>query len=56
MGKDYGWWADGGGVTPGSSGQTGEVDGPGGPKDDEILAALSDEFVMPVARSSGFRP
>ena len=29
--------------------QTGEVDGPGGPKDDEVMAALSDgEFVMPV--------
>ena len=43
------WWADGGDVTPGSQQQTGEVDGPGGPKDDEVMAALSDgEFVMPV--------
>jgi hypothetical protein len=43
------WWADGGEVTPGSQQQTGEVDGPGGPKDDEVMAALSDgEFVMPV--------
>jgi hypothetical protein len=43
------WWADGGDVTPGSRDQTGEVDGPGGPKDDEVMAALSDgEFVMPV--------
>jgi hypothetical protein len=49
IGSQAGWWADGGEVTPGSQQQTGEVDGPGGPKDDEILAALSDgEFVMPV--------
>lgn len=48
IGNAAGWWADGGEVTPGSNGQTGEVDGPGGPKDDEVLAALSDgEFVMP---------
>jgi hypothetical protein len=49
IGNAAGWWADGGEVTPGSQDQTGEVDGPGGPKDDAILAALSDgEFVMPV--------
>jgi hypothetical protein len=48
-GDRHGWWADGGEVEPGAQGQTGEVDGPGGPKDDEVLAALSDgEFVMPV--------
>jgi hypothetical protein len=36
-------------VTPGAQQQTGEVAGPGGPKDDEINAMLSDgEFVMPV--------
>ena len=49
FGQDHNWWADGGEITPGSRNQTGEVDGPGGPKDDEVLAALSDgEFVMPV--------
>jgi hypothetical protein len=49
FGQDTNWWADGGEITPGSRNQTGEVDGPGGPKDDEVLAALSDgEFVMPV--------
>jgi hypothetical protein len=49
LAKDKGWWADGGDVTPGSKDQTGDVSGPGGPKDDEVLAALSDgEFVMPV--------
>lgn len=49
IGNAAGWWADGGEVTPGSRQQTGEVDGPGGPKDDEVMAALSDgEFVMPV--------
>jgi hypothetical protein len=49
IGNAAGWWADGGEVNPGSQGQTGEVDGPGGPKDDEVMAALSDgEFVMPV--------
>jgi hypothetical protein len=48
LGSQMGWWADGGEVNPGSRGQTGEVDGPGGPKDDEVLAALSDgEYVMP---------
>lgn len=40
---------DGGSVTPGSVGQTGEIDGPGGPKDDLIPAMLSDgEYVMPI--------
>jgi len=50
IGNAAGWWADGGQVTPGSHGaKGGEVDGPGGPKDDEVMAALSDgEFVMPV--------
>jgi hypothetical protein len=50
IGNAAGWWADGGEVTPGSNGAGGgEVDGPGGPKDDEVMAALSDgEFVMPV--------
>jgi hypothetical protein len=48
IGNAAGWWADGGEVSPGARGQTGEVDGPGGPKDDEIIAALSDgEYVMP---------
>ena len=50
IGNAAGWWADGGEITPGTHGaRGGEVDGPGGPKDDEVLAALSDgEFVMPV--------
>lgn len=49
IGNAAGWWADGGRVEPGAAGQTGEVDGPGGPKDDLIPAMLSDgEFVMPV--------
>jgi hypothetical protein len=50
IGNAAGWWADGGEITPGSHGAGGgTVDGPGGPKDDEVLAALSDgEFVMPV--------
>jgi hypothetical protein len=50
LGQTLGWWADGGKVTPGSNGaKGGEVDGPGGPKDDLIPAMLSDgEFVLPV--------
>lgn len=49
IGKLAGWWADGGNVTPGAEGQTGDVSGPGGPKDDLIPAMLSNgEFVMPV--------
>lgn len=53
IGSELGWWADGGPVgkvQPGSYGaQGGEVDGPGGPKDDLIPAMLSDgEFVLPV--------
>lgn len=49
IGSAAGWWADGGKVEPQSVGETGEVDGPGGPKDDLIPAYLSDgEFVMPV--------
>ena len=43
-GDALGWWADGG-----------EVDGPGGPKDDAIPAMLSDgEFVMPVGAVKKF--
>lgn len=50
LGSELGWWADGGRVTPGSHGaRGGEVDGPGGPKDDMVPAMLSDgEFVLPV--------
>lgn len=50
IGSELGWWADGGRVTPGTHGaRGGEVDGPGGPKDDMIPAMLSDgEFVLPV--------
>lgn len=49
IGSEMGWFADGGEVGPGSAGATGEVDGPGGPKDDLIPAYLSDgEFVMPI--------
>lgn len=42
--------ANGGQVTPFSRGaKGGEVDGPGGPKDDQVPAMLSDgEFVLPV--------
>ena len=55
LGNSMGWWADGGQVTPGAAGQTGEVDGPGGPKDDLIPAMLSDgEFVMPVGAVKKF--
>jgi len=52
IGKDQGWWADGGmaggrGIQNKRKG--GNVQGAGGPKDDRILAHLSDgEFVMPV--------
>jgi hypothetical protein len=54
-GDALGWWADGGEVTPNSAGQTGEVDGPGGPKDDLIPAMLSDgEFVMPIGAVKKF--
>lgn len=53
IGSELDWWADGGPVPkmrPGSMGaKGGEVDGPGGPKDDLIPAMLSDgEFVLPV--------
>jgi len=50
LGNALGWWADGGEVTPYSHGaRGGEVDGPGGPKSDDVPAMLSDgEFVMPV--------
>lgn len=43
-------YANGGTVTPGSHARRGgEVDGPGGPKDDLIPAMLSDgEFVLPI--------
>lgn len=50
IGNAMGWWADGGRVTPGANAAGGgQVDGPGGPKDDKIPAMLSDgEYVMPV--------
>lgn len=54
LGSALGWFADGGqatrGITPGAHGaKGGEVDGPGGPKDDLIPAMLSDgEFVLPI--------
>lgn len=55
IGNAAGWWADGGDVTPGSQGQTGDVSGPGGPKDDLIPAMLSNgEFVMPVGAVKKF--
>lgn len=55
IGKSLGWWADGGSVHPGSTGATGSVSGPGGPKDDLIPAMLSDgEFVMPVGAVKKF--
>jgi hypothetical protein len=62
VGSQLGWWKDGGPVNkqglsrggddgqvnPGSVQDTGEVDGPGGPKDDMINAQLSDgEYVFP---------
>jgi len=62
IGSQAGWWKDGGpvgkqglsrggddgAVGPGSVQDTGEVDGPGGPKDDMINAQLSDgEYVFP---------
>lgn len=55
IGNAAGWWADGGAVEPGAVGQTGDVSGPGGPKDDMIPAMLSDgEFVMPVGAVKKF--
>lgn len=55
IGQAAGWWADGGEVEPGAVGQTGDVSGPGGPKDDLIPAMLSDgEFVMPVGAVKKF--
>lgn len=55
IGNAAGWWADGGEVEPGAVGQTGDVSGPGGPKDDMIPAMLSDgEFVMPVGAVKKF--
>lgn len=50
LGSALGLFADGGEVTPGAhAAKGGEVDGPGGPKDDLIPAMLSDgEFVLPV--------
>ncbi len=55
IGNAAGWWADGGEVEPGAVGQTGDVSGPGGPKDDLIPAMLSDgEFVMPVGAVKKF--
>lgn len=55
IGNAAGWWADGGEVEPGAVAQTGDVSGPGGPKDDLIPAMLSDgEFVMPVGAVKKF--
>ena len=55
IGNAAGWWADGGEVEPGAVGQTGDVSGPGGPKDDLIPAMLSDgEFVLPVGAVKKF--
>jgi hypothetical protein len=51
IGHKQGWFADGGQAKRGIQNHVagGEVDGPGGPKDDLILAHLSDgEFVMPI--------
>lgn len=50
LGSALGLFKDGGQVTPGSTHRRGgEVDGPGGPKDDRVPALLSDgEFVLPV--------
>lgn len=49
-GSVLGLFKDGGRVSPGASHRRGgEVDGPGGPKDDRVPALLSDgEFVLPV--------
>jgi hypothetical protein len=51
-----GLFKDGGKVTPGSTSRRGgEVDGPGGPKDDRVPALLSDgEFVMPIGAVKKF--
>lgn len=49
VGQAAGWWKDGGKVTHGSTGASGEVDGPGGPKDDLIHARLPEgSYVMPI--------
>lgn len=49
IGNAAGWWKDGGKVTHGSKGASGEVEGVGGPKDDLIYAKLPEgSFVMPV--------
>lgn len=49
IGQAAGWWKDGGKVTHGSTGASGEVDGPGGPKDDLIHAKLPEgSYVMPI--------
>lgn len=55
-GSALGLFKDGGKVTPGSTSRRGgEVDGPGGPKDDRVPALLSDgEFVMPVGAVKKF--
>lgn len=56
VGSALGLFKDGGKVTPGSTSRHGgEVDGPGGPKDDRVPALLSDgEFVMPVGAVKKF--
>jgi len=56
VGSALGLFKDGGKVTPGSTSRRGgEVDGPGGPKDDRVPALLSDgEFVMPVGAVKKF--
>lgn len=55
-GSALGLFKDGGKVTPGSTSRRGgEVDGPGGPKDDRVPALLSDgEFVMPIGAVKKF--
>jgi hypothetical protein len=55
-GSALGLFKDGGKVTPGSTSRRGgEVDGPGGPKDDRVPALLSDgEFVLPVGAVKKF--
>jgi hypothetical protein len=55
-GSALGMFKDGGKVTPGSTSRRGgEVDGPGGPKDDRVPALLSDgEFVMPIGTVKKF--
>jgi hypothetical protein len=56
VGSALGLFKDGGKVTPGSTSRRGgEVDGPGGPKDDRVPALLSDgEFVMPIGAVKKF--